>query len=244
MSRNTSILAFYLKNGIYRVIGISLLMAAAEIFLFMTGSRDSVTTFGDCIDAAHIAFVFPVALFLDFILNSSILGKSSMNRIAAGRLQVTGKQLFRSDVLAQAAFLLVIYGAQVGILLVLARLYPGLTSGKVTELSVTIDFMRNSFLHSVLPLSDLAMTLRNVVCLITLAEIIAVVNLMMRTGEKHLVTVIIPTYLIVMNFVKEFERDFTQMMVFTGFVLIFTIALYALGLSMAGKKEGESGKNE
>ncbi|MGN0735002.1 MAG: hypothetical protein ACI4LP_04195 [Anaerovoracaceae bacterium] len=244
MSRNTSILAFYLKNGIYRVIGISLVMATAEMLLFMTGSSDTITTFGDCIDASHIAFVLPAALLLHFILNSSILGKSSMNMIAAGRLQVTGKQLFRSDVLAQAAFLLVIYGAQVAVLLVLARLYPGLTSEKVTELSVTIDFMRNSFLHSVLPLSDLAMTLRNVVSLITLAEIIAVVNLMMRTGEKHLVTVIIPTYLIVMNFVKEFERDFTQMMVFTGFVLIFTVALYALGLSMAGKKEGESEKNE
>lgn len=80
MSRNTSILAFYLKNGIYRVIGISLLMASAEVFLFIAGNSDAVTTFGDCIDASHIAFVFPAALLLHFLLNSSILGKSSMKR--------------------------------------------------------------------------------------------------------------------------------------------------------------------
>lgn len=239
MSRNISVLAFHLRNGIYRVAAICLLMAAVEIILFNTVSKDSVLTFGDYVNASHIAFAFGAALLLNFLLSSSILGKSSMNTLAAGKLQVTGKQLFLSDVLAQISFLLVIYGTQAAVLLVFARLYPEMTGDKVTELSVTIDFMRNAFLHSVLPLSDIALTLRNIVSIVTLAEITAVINIMMRTGEKHLITVTIPAYLIIRNFVKEFERDFTQTMVFTAIVLIFTVVLYILGISMSKKKEWE-----
>ena len=185
MKKQLSVFGLFARSSIFKVLGILFLMGAVETLSFGMDLRDALEAYeaGELLPSLERIFsqaatnaYFRVALVLiTVVLCLPGCEFKSHTSYTLRRLSVRERTTF----LHQAAYNSLVYGmlfaAQLAIVYGLSIYYIAAAPGEcVSNQTLTLAFYRNAFLHTLLPLEDIGLWIRNgllIVCLgLTTAE--------------------------------------------------------------------------
>jgi len=175
MKKYLSVFGLFAQSSIYKILGIILLMILAETGLFAyayipTMSSEGIGRFEHYIDTSHINLCLAAA----FILITVILclpGTEFSSKVGytLRRLSVSEKAVFFCQAIFNTISYLILWAVQVGILYAFSLWYTMKTPIEfVNNQSIFLAFYRSEFLHTILPLSEVMLWIRNILLFISL----------------------------------------------------------------------------
>ena len=175
MKKYLSVFGLFAQSSIYKTLGIILLMILAETGLFAYAfvpdlSSESVSRFEHYIGLSRIDLCLAAA----FILITVVLclpGTEFGSKVGytLRRLSVSEKAVFFCQVIFNTISYLILWAVQVGILFAFSLWYTMKTPIEfVNNQSIFLAFYRSEFLHTILPLSEVMLWIRNILLVISL----------------------------------------------------------------------------
>ena len=184
MKRYISVLALDVKNTIWKVLGLLVIMSAVQLgyfYLFLQkeverwndaempwGKRGTVTSFDWIITNSYISIFFiisAVLLWAVLIWECSEHGKVR-SKFTWHRLQIERRQVFAVWAGYRAFCMAVMFVWQILILLVMDGMYQEIYAMGDAPQSLFLACYRNSFVHALIPLSDTFYMVRLVCCVL------------------------------------------------------------------------------
>lgn len=163
LSGTLSLWALLVRGSFYKVLAVVLLLAVAEMALFCGTLQGGGTAALEIImEESRIHFVFLAAfgaIFFLLIRRNKVLDHEA--RYTVMRLRVSQAKLFGIRTAYDILCLLVLFAAQMGLVLGFAEAYrrtPGMFDGPQL---LFMAFYRSEFLHCLLPLADTEKWVRN-----------------------------------------------------------------------------------
>lgn len=197
MKKHLSVLMLFARSSIYKLLGLLILMAAAEaaLFLLVLGrSPDSplemIFSQGKTAIVCGVAFVLYTALLC---LTGCEFG--SKQGYTLRRLRVSEWGIYFWQAGYNLCCYLIFWFVQLAAALLLCRLYMSRGSGPQ---DVFLVFYRNSFLHSILPLDETSRYIRNLLLAAALGLETAYFPLCQRYGKPAISTGLIAGVTVVM----------------------------------------------
>lgn len=206
MQKHISVLGFYVRSSIYKVLLILLLMAVAEVGVFLSVFHGELTNYYELLEqvaqgnatAAYLAR--PEKLFdnrLIIIIFECVSIAVSIVLVLPGcefkakttytikRLQVSERACFFWQVLCSAMMYLLVYAVQLAVIVGLSQYYVNhVPEELVGNQSIFLMFYRSEFLHSLLPLADVQIWIRNLLFLLGFSFAVAGYSYQQRR-KKH-----------------------------------------------------------
>lgn len=179
ISKYYSVWILYVKSSIGKVLGIMILMTAAEGILFETILRKAVEAVGKeqslygysvsletVFTESRISWVFAAVFILISIILMTACGEyGSKTGYTLARLQITERAVFLMRTAANVCFYLLLLVWQILMTYGMARHYTLQPELYVTNQTIVLAYYRNAFLHGLLPLSDIIYWIRNILAL-------------------------------------------------------------------------------
>jgi hypothetical protein len=194
MRKHLSIFMLIARSTIYKVLGIFIIMTAAEISLFyyvlnkntVVGAvGQSSISLESLVVQSRISWVFAIA----FILVSILLCLTgcefkSKQGYTLRRLSVTERNIYLWQALYNTCCYFFLWIIQLFVALVLCKLYLArFDMSTLSNQAIFLAFYRNSFLHSLLPLDEISRFVRNVALIIGLGTSSACFPFRQRRGK-------------------------------------------------------------
>ncbi len=209
MKQHLSVLMLAARSTLFKIVGIFVLMAAAEGALFVVALRNAQAAelYGleQTITQSRIALACGVGFLLVCTLLSLSGCELSGSKIGytMGRLSIREETaLFWWGVYNTLIFL-IFWAVQLLIVLLLGRYYTlQADPAAVSDQTIFLAFYRQKFLHSLLPLDEVTRTVRNVVLIVCLGATSAFFSYRQRRGQKG-VAVILLAALTFVGFSRE-----------------------------------------
>ena len=188
MQKHISVFGFYIRSSIYKVLLILLLMAVAEVGVFLSVFHGELTNYYELLEqvaqgnatAAYLAR--PEKLFdnrfIGMIIGFAKLAVSivlvlpgcefkAKTTYTIKRLQVSERACFFWQVLCSMMMYLLVYAVQLAVIIGLSKYYVDhVPEELVGNQSIFLMFYRSEFLHSLLPLADIRIWVRNILLLL------------------------------------------------------------------------------
>lgn len=179
MKKYVSVWMLLARSTIYKILDVSVLAAIVEFILFYRTYKKEV--FSEMFQLEYVVaqsgimWVFVVLVILTIILlgqnGYEFTGKQSYTW---KRLQITEKSIFLLQVTYNVACFLMVWAIQLFVAILFGKLYlnwttPQLISGQTLFLA----FYRSNFLHTLLPLEDIVIWIRNFVVIVLWSVICA-----------------------------------------------------------------------
>ncbi len=194
MKKHLSVLMLIAGSTIYKVLGLLAFMAAAEGALFTLTLRGSLTAYEAGLGMtaietvflrSRVSLVFAVCfLLLMVLLCTTGCEYGSRQGYTLRRLSVPEQSVFLWQALFNSFCLLLLWAAQLAVALALCRLYAvRAPSGLVSGQTVFLAFYRSSFLHSLIPLSEVSRWARNIFLVLSLGAASANFSYRQRRGK-------------------------------------------------------------
>lgn len=220
-----SVFALYAKSSLLKILGVMLLALIAEGFFFLRTTDKSLYMYSiDMIfEKSHTGLIFAIAFLLITVL-LCIPGCHfrSQTGYTLRRLSISEKEVF----FCQSAYNFLVYSVflafQVALCFLLSLYYMSVAPAEeVTNQTLFLAFYRNSFLHSVMPLSDVALWLRNLFLAVFLAFAVSEFSFKNRRRKFSLMTLIAVAYPLF-----SFKREIGDIghTVFTALFMLIVIA--------------------
>lgn len=220
-----SVFALYAKSSLLKILGVILLTFALEGFFFLRVTDKSLHTRNlDMIfESSHTALIFAVSFLLITVL-LCIPGCQfrSQTGYTLKRLSISEKEVF----FCQSAYNFFAYSVflalQVAFCYLLGLYYMSVAPSEyVTNQTLFLTFYQNSFLHAVMPLSDVALWLRNLFLAILLAFAVSEFSFKNRRRKFSVMTLIAVAYPLF-----AFKREIGDIghTVFTALFMLIVIA--------------------
>lgn len=187
MKKQISVLGFYVRSSIYKVLLVLFVMALAELVVFVIGLNGALTEYYELSElytgenSAVAQLARPEILFgrqrLSWIFTAAVVAVSMILCIPgcefgtkAGytikRLQVSERACFFWHVFCSLMLFLLVYAVQLGVAWGLGLYYvEQVPKELVGNQSIFLMFYRSEFLHSLLPLADIRIWIRNLLLL-------------------------------------------------------------------------------
>lgn len=189
MKKHLSVFLLAARAGVYRLILVLVLTAAAEGAFFRIGLHSSALELA--VRAGGMAIVFCAAfLLLTLLLCGSGCAFSSQPGYTLRRLSVSERSVFLSQAAFHAAAYLILWCAQVLLALLLCRGYVAANPEHSSSQSIFLAFYRNAFLHSLLPLEETGRWVSNTVLALGLGLCTAAIPFWQRRRQKKLVPIL------------------------------------------------------
>lgn len=212
MKKYTSVFALFVRSSIYKVVGVLLLMAAVEFGRFYWNLRAAVKHFEtsggtafpnleQLLYSSGIFWCFAAALVL--ISAALCLPGCEFNGktgYTLKRLSITDREVVLTQAVYNLGVYLLLFFTQTVVCFGLCRLY---TASAPTELisnqTVFLAFYRSPFLHSLLPMGEFALWVRNLFLVTALGWAAAVFHFIQRK-KKFPVGLVIQIVLTILFF--------------------------------------------
>lgn len=189
MRKHLSVLALWSRLTLGRVLGVLAVMAAAQAALFrlaLAGNGDGgvYSSFEQLLErsGAGWAAIAAFLLVMGLLTLSGCELRGSRLDCTLRRLSIREETAVLWQAVSNAVCLLLFWAVETTVLLGLCLWYTRAAPGFITEQSVFLACYRVNTLHSLLPLEDWALYLRNIVFLAVLALDAACAGLHQRRG--------------------------------------------------------------
>ena len=246
MKKHLSVLGLFVRSSIFSVLGIILLMGAVEALFFHMELNKALTAY-----TAGVGGSFPlperlldrsavnVYFALAFILTTVVLclpgcAFRTKTGYTIARLSISETAVTLWQILCNTLMYLLLASAQTVIAYGLCQYYTAAAPAEFTSTqTVFLAFYRHEFLHSLLPLADAALWIRNGLLAISLGVATATFPLKQRAKKVSVMVISIASLSIVF-----FERgigEFGQIAINVCILLIAICEL--LGFVLIGIRE-------
>jgi len=172
MKKYLSVIMLLSQACILRILALLAIMTAAEagMFYLAMGPAPVAKQLETVISDSRLQFIFLAAfLCMIIILGGALTGKKSMSRYTLHRLRISERQLFFCEALFYASCFLLLLAAQAAVLLLLGNFYMNAADPALISVqTLVLAAYRSPFFHSILPLSDWVLGLRNLVLVTSL----------------------------------------------------------------------------
>ena len=206
MQKHISVFGFYIRSSIYRVLLILLLMVLAVTGVFLFEFHEEMARYYELLEqvalgnaeAAYLArpeklFDTRLILVLFELANIAVTIMlvlpgcefKSKTTYTIKRLQVGERAWFFWQVLCSVMTYLLVYAAQLAVIIGLSQYYVNHVPAElVGNQSIFLMFYRSELLHSLLPLSDIQIWIRNILLLLGFSFAVAGYSYQQRR-KKH-----------------------------------------------------------
>ena len=172
VKKHFSVFMLMARSTIYKILGLFVLMAAAEGALFWLalgrGPTDSGFSLERVVQGSRMVWVFGIC----FLLLTALLSwacRQVSGSYTAMRLSVSGGWVAFWQSVYNVLCYLLFWAVQILIAVVLCRVYTARAPAEyVTGQTVFLAFYRSKFLHSLLPFEDAVFWVRNAAFALTL----------------------------------------------------------------------------
>lgn len=175
MKKYLSVFGLFAQSSIYKILGIILLMILAETDLFAYAyipamSSEGIGRFEHYIDRSHIELCLAAA-FIVITIVLCLQGTEFSSKVGytLRRLSVSEKAVFFCQAIFNTISYLILWAVQVGILYAFSLWYTTKTPTEfVNNQSIFLSSYRSEFFHTILPLSEVMLWIRNILLFISL----------------------------------------------------------------------------
>lgn len=245
MKQYLSVFAMLSRGSLARVLFLLCLLAAGQCCSFLhrlnteltlyelrvqqfTEDAAEVLRLEELINFTTVSGIFAaVFLLICICLCLPGCGYGSNCGYTMRRLHISERSVFVLQAIYNAVILLILWAAEILICLFLCEKYVSLVDPSFTSHQTTaIAFYRNDFLHSLLPLADITVWIRNIVMIFVLALTAASFPYKQRRG-KFASDIVSYALLTVIFFTRSVGDGFnTFITVFFGLILAAEVIYY------------------
>lgn len=175
MKKHLSVFGLFARSSIYKVLGIMGLMCIAEIGLFAFAfvrelSADYIGRFEHYVEVSHIDLCLAVGfLLITFVLCLPGTEFGSKVGYTIRRLSISERAVFYYQAAFNTIAYILLWAVQIGILYGLSLWYTAaVPSTFVNNHSIFLAFYRSDFMHTILPLSEVMLWIRNFLLIVSL----------------------------------------------------------------------------
>ncbi len=254
MKKYLSVFAMLARGSFLRVLVLLCLMAAGQCGRFLHRLQNELTLYGSRVQqfAEDAEEVTRLEQFFDFTTVSGTFGAAfllvcivlclpgcgygSVCGYTVRRLRISERAVFVLQALYNAMVFVILWAAEVLICLLLCHAYvTSAAPSLVSHQTVGLAFYRNNFLHSLLPMADITVWIRNIIMLAVLSLAAASFPYKQRRG-KFAADIVSYALLTVIFFTRTVGDGFnTFVTVFFG----LCIAAEVIWRVFANENEGE-----
>ena len=220
-----SVFALYAKSSLLKILGVILLTLTAEVFFFLRATDNSLYMYSidTLFEKSHTGLIFAIAfLLITVLLCIPTCQFTAQTGYTLKRLLISEKEVF----FCQSAYNFLAYSVflafQVTVCFLFGLYYISVAPAEeVTNQTLFLAFYRNSFLHSIMPLSDVALWLRNLFLIVFLAFATSEFSYKNRRRKFSLMTLVAVAYPLF-----SFKREIGDIghTVFTALFMLIVIA--------------------
>lgn len=242
MKKHLSVIMLIVRSSSYKVIAALAAMAAAQAGLFYIGLPGSQQGGGQWLETivSRSGMVWPFAaafLLVTYVISRTGCQNGSQPGYTIQRLSVSETTFFIWQAVYNTVCYVLLLAAEILISIALAYYWKGqATPELVGAQSVFLAFYRNSFLHSICPLDDSWIWIRNGILAIAMGLVTAGYPFRQRRGKKAPVIVLAAAVLAV--FVRGLDSSAVRD------VLGVSLAVYVTGMVLYRVWGGESEDEE
>lgn len=175
MKKHLSVFGLFARSSIYKVLGILGLMCVAEIGLFVLkfageAKAEYVGRFEYYVGVSRIEICLALAfIFITFALCLPGTEFASKVGYTLRRLSVSERAVFYHQVVFNTIVYIFLWAVQIGLLYGFGLWYSAtVPSAFANNNSIFLAFFRDDFMHTILPLSEVMLWIRNFLLVITL----------------------------------------------------------------------------
>ena len=175
MKKITSVFGLIIRSSIFRILITLILLGVAELFIFYRRLSSAVsveyllpnagmTPLEALVKNSGFTLLFALA-FVAVTVFLCMTGTqySSRSGYTLARLSITEKQIFFCQTIYNITVYIILWIYQVVLLFIASGLYVSLSPAEyIGEQTVFLAFYRNDFMHSMLPLSDVLVWIKNI----------------------------------------------------------------------------------
>lgn len=231
MKKYLSVLMIASRSTLYKIIGLLLLMATAEIVLFYQVSHaNELYTLDALIDRSHMPLISGIAfLALCYIL--SLVGyetSGSKIRYSIQRLSIREEAIATLWAVYNMGCFIIFWAIQLLIALFLCHQYTTIMDPLYWHNQTTfLTFYQNPFLHSLLPLEEGSRWVRNGVLIFALGITSASFSLNQRRGKRS-VSIVVMAILTFVSFSQDLGDFSTDMLLILATLPVAFYAFYKI----------------
>lgn len=225
MKKHLSVLSLIARSTIYKIIGVLILMAGLEVFLFTRAvsrlSGQAQIGLEMTFSKACTVWVFLAAFIVIFLLLAGMVkNKKSNPKYTVLRLSITEKQFFLWSSLYNAACFALLMLVQIAVVIGLCRYY--MNSGvdtTATAQTVFLAFYRNDFLHSLVPFDEPINIFANIILPVAMGLICARYTIVDLYGKASFWLTYWAIYCAINGFRRSVDDDFYAIYLWVFIVL-------------------------
>jgi len=180
MKKYTSVFGLFAKSSSIRIILTLLTMAAVQGISFISALNKGTDAYNNGFVIAHIETLIsrsgiPLVFGAAFVLISAMLclpgtSFSSKTGYTLDRLSISPRAVFFCQAIYNLCIYFILWASQLAVCFGLCVYYTETVPSEIVgNQSVFLAFYRNSFLHALLPLSDVSVWIRNGFLLVALS---------------------------------------------------------------------------
>lgn len=167
MKKDISVFTMILKSVIYKVLGVVMLTAAAEIGAFSISVNMGAVSLENAVEISRIKWIFILGFIFTAVLIMTNIRKIS-SAYTIRRLRNSEVSVYLSEVACGIICFTLFYATQVLTLFILSQIYVNMIPERfISNQTVFLAFYRERFLHSIMPLSDIWVWVRNILAVIS-----------------------------------------------------------------------------
>ena len=190
MRKHSSVFILLIRNKIYRVLFILLGMSAVSILGFRFSGFMDAPMFGEYYGTWFLGATCLLGYVGCVISCTEFASAKSRSAYTYQRLRVSEREILFWDVLTNMLIFFVLYGTEIIILGILAKMYaaaPGYVQG---EQGIIAAFYRSAFLHGMIPMAESGLWIRNILLVPAVSILCSCASVDMRYNSKPPILII------------------------------------------------------
>jgi hypothetical protein len=197
MRKHLSVFMLCIRSTIYKLMLIMLAMAAVEFAGFKLSGMDRDWSFGLGKSSGLFGITFAAACLALVVICVLPSQKNSRYGYTLRRLLISERSVFLWHSLSNICSFLILWGTQMALVFALSRLYAGSAAYAEGPQGILVNFYRRDFLHSLFPLDEIPLWIRNFMYAVSLGFSCAYAQLALRHGKKPVAAIMALIYIAV-----------------------------------------------
>ena len=184
MRKHLSVLMLYVHSTLYMFLLLIFVMSSVQTVFFIIAFRSAGGLVGlnYIMNEVHFGIIFAMCfLLLCALLCLTGCEFGSKSGYTLSRLRISTRMVFLWQSVSNAGYIFLFWAAQIGIAMTFCGIY---TAHYPQEQAAMLVFYSNGFLHSLFPLEETVILVRNIALLVALAVASACFPVRMRRRER------------------------------------------------------------
>lgn len=233
MKKYLSVFELFVRTKLYKVLAIAACMAAVQIgaFRYYPLMEQQAFLYGNGSEILFLSISFGIAFFLAAFSSISFPSKKVKSSYTLMRLQIPEWAALLLDCLAASLMALIIWLTEILVVWYLAGSYqnsPGYMQGPQ---GIAIAFYRIGFLHSLVPMADKGLWIRNLLLVLSFGIACGVCSQDSRKGGKGSGV----CFLAVMYIIFGFSKLPGELSLYSFLAIFMAAVMLPMGIFQAHK---------